>query len=418
MHPTTDRSWDTPAIRRAIRLLGAHAPRVRDARTTAQALRVVRDMIERRGVAVEVFQLPGMMPLLVAGTGPTAVVTFLDDPHPVAQQREDAPPQIEGDAVAGAGVIRKAGVLASLGALLGDPDGPSQYTLVVEGDRHAGSIALGAWLESSTRGLSAGLYETADLPVRVPAVSRSAAGLLTLDIAVRPTIDTVEASYAGVMPDTGHLLANAIAALKSPEGEVLASAFYDDVVTPSPAGMAILLQAAPEVARWVTGSAPPSDGGLTAEHLTLAMFLVPSLTVRSIRMDDAQPFVPREAHATIEIRVMPGQRVDQIQRSISELISERVPAATVSSVLTRTPATGWLVGDIQLPPALTELPLGIVGYPGGLMERVGIPALGFATVSRLSVAHDEHVTIGDIQHGTEVIEALARALAAIESASA
>jgi acetylornithine deacetylase/succinyl-diaminopimelate desuccinylase-like protein len=411
MHPTTDLVWDSAAIRRAIRLLGAHAPRARDPQVTAQALRVVGDMIRRHGFPVEVSNRPGEMPLLVAGSGSTVVVTFLDDPHPAAQDCADAPPQIDGDVVSGPGVTRKAGVLASIGALLTNPRVTDRYTLVVEGDRHAGSLALASWLESTQRRFSAALYETGDLSVPAPAVSRSAAGVLTLEIVVCPSIDTVEAVYAGVVPDTGHLLADALFALKSREGEVLVPSFYDDIATPAPADIARLLVFAPVVAQRITGESKRAGGGFTAAHLTLAMFLAPTLTVRSLEMRDAQPFVPGLARATIEVRVMPGQHVGMVQRSIVELITQRVPAAVVTPVLTRHPATGVMVGAVQLPHEVTELPIAIAGHPGGLLERAGVPALGYATVSRDGGGQDERVTLSSIERGTRIIELLADRLA-------
>ncbi|MEX1157412.1 MAG: hypothetical protein WEC79_00600 [Thermomicrobiales bacterium] len=406
MTSTPELVWDDAALRRAIQLLGSQSPRVNDPRSTAAALRLVWDILQRRGAPTEIFQVPGTMPLAVVPGGPILVITHLDDPHPFAQDEESGPPTMSGDVVSAPGITRKAGVLAALGAFLSGGAVLERATLVIETDRHEGSNSFATWLDATDRTFSAALCEVADLPAPAPALFLAAAGVVAVRITLQDEGSNVERLFGGVQPDLGHQLIDALAALKSADAEVLVPGFYDGVITPDQDGLAALQTIAPDVGAWVTRGLPPSDDRLSATHLTLGSFLAPSIVVRDLRLDSAGPYLSRLASAIIEARIMPGQDATTIARSIADFIKGRVPTARVETVLTRPAARGGGFDAASLGGIAPVIPVTPGNSPAGLLEAAGIPTLGFSTVWRDPAAVAEHASLTSISQSSRLIEKL------------
>lgn len=399
-----DAGWDLAALRRSMRLLGAHSTHFSNVQSTARALRLIWDMLQRRNIPAELFQLPGMMPLIVAGRGPVLVNTYLDDTSALDGLHRGDPPIVTNDSMIGQGTIRKAGLLAVVGALLSSPDVARHATLTIEADRHAGSAALEAWLHASPRPFAAGLYEVADLPVPAPALYSAATGVVELNITVQPDVGAMEHFYGGVLPDPGHQLVEAVSALKSRDAEVLVPGFYDHVVAPDPAGMAALNSVASSVGAWISRTVGPSEELLNASHLTLGVFCAPALLVRELAMAETGPYLSQTARATIEMRVMPGQDVYALIAAIRAFITARLPTATVEPLLVRKPAIGWR-GPMPSLNAMT-LPISPGNSPAGLIESTGIPTMGFATVSRDPSESQESVEFARIMDGSNLVSTL------------
>jgi acetylornithine deacetylase/succinyl-diaminopimelate desuccinylase-like protein len=280
---------------------------------------------------------------------------------------------------------------------------------VIETDRHSGSIALNAWLDAQSRGPWAAVYEVTDLPVPAPRIYRAAAGLIVMSIVVRADADVVEDTFAGVLPDVGHQLAEALGSIKSRESEVLIPGFYDGIDTPAPGDMAAIQDVSDAIGAWIGRSHPLDAGGLSAAHLTLGTFCVPSIMVRELSMRDAQPFMPAKARATIEVRLMPGQDVSAISRSVATHVRERILNAQVEVLLARAPGRGWGRSAPDLSYIAPELPLTPSDSPAGILEASGIPTIGFATVWRNSDTVQESASIEEILRGASMAEALCHA---------
>jgi hypothetical protein len=346
---TTENTWDIPAIRRAMRLIGSHVSRIGDDLETARAMRRVWHILQRCCAPVNVFQLPGIMPLITVGTGRTLLITYLDDPSLSYPSADTDVPLVSGNLAVGPGVKRKAGLLAAIGVLAGGRMLPEDVTLVIEADRHRGSLALGSWLDTTNQEFAAAVWEAADLPIPTPAVFRSATGIVTMRIMLRSRSPHLENFYAGIVPDVGHLLSEALTGIRSHDSEVLIPAFYDGVRPPDGESLALLQSVSPVVHAWITRDMPAVDDHLSPEHMTLGVFFTPSIMVREMIMIDAQPHLPREAHATIEARLMPGQNPHGVIRSITDYVSNRVPDAEIETLLIRPPSTNSSMDISSLP---------------------------------------------------------------------
>ncbi len=415
MSGNSDHVWDLTAIRRAIRLLGSHSPRVLEPKSTARALQLVWDILQRRGIQTEIFQVPGTMPMLVAGTGPILLITHLDDPHPLAQSATFGPPAMDGDVVIAPGITRKAAVLSAIGAVLGNDSIAELVTLVVETDRHEGSRAFAHWFDSVDWNFDAAVYEVADLPIPAPALYVAASGLVAMRITISDDENPIERVYGGVRTDVGHQLASLIAATKSPDGEVLIPDFYEGVITPKDEELAALQQVASSVGAWVNRGTPPSENGLSPLHLTLGSFITPSITVRNVQIDGNGPYLANRASAIVEARIMPGQDAAAIQRAISRFALDAIPTANVETLLIRAAAKSSSFDANELDRIATVIPIAAGNSPAGLLDTVLIPTLGFSTVWRDPAIKDERVTLSSIAEHDQIIQNIVRFVAASRS---
>jgi acetylornithine deacetylase/succinyl-diaminopimelate desuccinylase-like protein len=400
---TTELLWDGNAIKRALRLLGARTAHINDAQATAQAMRLVWDILQRRGLPAEIFQLPGIMPLISVGHGPILLITYLDDAHPDLVHADGAAPNVAGDVASGAGLLRKAGVLGVLGALASGALRTDDVTLIVEGDRNRGSQALEAWLDASKRDFHAAIWEAHDLPIPTPALFRAATGVILLQVTVHSAPGRIEGHFAGAIPDAAHQLAQLLAELKSRDAEVLVPGFYDGVEGPDAEGIALLQAIAPAMRAWTARGMGDVDTVLTAEHLTLGVFCAPSVTVRSIHVPDCWPFMAHVAQATIEARLMPGQSARGVNRMLTDFVQARVPGAEVQTLLLRPPAPAASLDLGALGETAFVYPVAPGYSPAGLLDTLGIPTLGFATVSRDTSGAQESVSIAGIERASQTV---------------
>ena len=408
--------WGIRELRSSLRVLGAMPARAGDAAGTARALRLVRDMLDRRAVMTELFQAPSGTPLLVAGAGPVLLVSYLDDAVlPSTVEEPSAPPRIVDDIAAGPGITRKAGVLAACGALLQRPDAP--ITLVIEADRHAGSSALEAWLRQSERRFSAGLWEAVDLPIPTPTLFRSANGIVRVWLRAVAGARPTETLYAGVLPDAGHRLAEALATMKSTDAEVLLPGFYDDVDPPSVADVANVEAVSDAIGAWLAGATRRYDGAMSASHLALGVFCAPSLFVRDLHMSDAGPYIAGNASATIEARIVPAQTPLGVVRAIHEFIERRLPGTTIEPLFLREAAEGRLIDLAGLGNSLPVLPNAPGDSPAGLLEANGVPTAGYALVGHSASASEERVTLPALLTGSTLLHTMADTAAAATATS-
>jgi hypothetical protein len=408
---TNDAAWDLATIRRAIQILGAYRSQADDAQSTARAVRFIWDFLQRRGVNADIFQLPGLMPLLIAGNGPVLVVAHIDSPGVGEADVDPSPPEIKGDVATGPGVVRKAGVLAAAGSLLRYDGDACPITLVIEADRHQGSRSIEAWLAATHPTFVGAAIEVVDLPVPAPAIYRGAAGLLVATITMPQTFPSAADVYRSVLPDAGHQLAEMLAALKSRDAEVMLSDFYEGVDLPDQTEMDALRSVADAVGAMIDGATIADDEHLPSTHLTLGMFATPSLTVRDIHYTIPSNCGGSFAETTIELRLMPGQSIDRATSALRAFVAERSAAADVNITLERPPARGWH-GAIPLTSlADTILPAAPGNTPAGILEAFGIPTLGFQTVSSAPDSIGERARLVDVLNGASVIGSIATLIA-------
>lgn len=404
-------SWNLRTIRQAARVLGAQPSWVGDVQSTARAQRVVRDMLERRGFPTETFHVPGSMPLVIAGNGPILITTFLDDPFPGAQQHDGSPPAMHDNIASAPGITRKAGVLAALGALFGSNNG-QMFTLAVEADRHAGSVAIERWLDRSGKRFVAGLCEAVDLPVPTPIIFPSAFGRMLVSITIERHSSIIEDTYGGVAPDLGHLLASVVATLKSSDAEVEVPGFYDTVLVPTSAEIDALDGVTQCVGTWLQSFSGANGDRPADRHNTMALFFAPAVAVRSLSVNDNGPFLPSTAQAHIDIRLTPGQQPAAVLRAVAERVRTIAPHGQVTALLSRPPVVGKLRDRVEPLAGVRIIALAPGSTPAGLLEERGTPTLGYAVVGRDAPSSVESVDLNRVLDGSSLLRSLATQLMA------
>jgi acetylornithine deacetylase/succinyl-diaminopimelate desuccinylase-like protein len=350
------------------------------------------------------------MPLIIAGSGPILIVTFLDDSNESARLHDGHPPVIRESVATSPGIIRKAGVLAALAALTSEGQGPEQFTLAVEADRHSGSLALEHWLERNGRRFSTALCEAVDLPVPTPVLYASAAGRMTITVTIERLEREVEDIFGGVVSDLGHQIALIIASLKSADSEIALPGYYDNVQPPTNADIDSLDALAPAIEDWLRDLSDTPPHALAARHNTLAFFFAPSIVVRSVSVVESSPFLASSASATLDVYLVPGQHPPSVLRAVTTRVKSIAPHGRVSASVVRPPVVGQLRDRVEQVNGPLMAPIAPGNSPAGLLEERGTPTLGYAVVDRRSSGAAESVDLNRIVAGAELIRDVASAL--------
>jgi hypothetical protein len=404
-----DQNSMTNTVRRMLRILGAMPSFVSDPESVERAARFVYDRMSRVGVDVDWFAPEGFSPLVAAGNGPLLLVTYMDDADPFASSHSGQPPSFRDTSVSGPGILRKAGVVAAVAAEL-DPENGGRYTLIVETDRNAGSLTLETWLRSNAHRFTAGIWEATDLPIPAPVIIHSAAGRITLQIRATSNHHYAEAHFGGVVSDIGRQLAQSLAYIVSEDHEVRLDGFYDGLADVDPAGMEVYQEITGRTAAWLHRVAP-GDVTLSTSHLAMGVFLAPGIVVRSMRLDDRQPYLPVSAEAVIDIHLVPGQDARAVGQSAIRYFKERLPGAEVQTLMVRPPVVGKsnIAALREAYPRVLKTVPGL--NPAGVIESFGIPTVGYAAVGRNPENTSGRVALEETINGARLIQALANRMA-------
>lgn len=400
-------------IRRTMRVLGAQPSPASDPQAVASAARLVYERLRRSDVpTLWINENPGA-PLVVAGRGPIAIATYLDDTHPDSVMGGSAPPTFDRGMVRGAGVERKAGVVAALSTLLSSPQLSNDLTVIVETDRHAGSLSLERWLAHERSDVRAVAWEVADIPLNPPVISPAATGRLIVHIELRSPREGAEYIYGGVLPDIGFALASVLASLKTTDEEVRLPGFYDNIASPDEQEFASLVAAASDVSAWLEHVAA-SESNLSTAHMALGVFCAPSVVVRDINVVHNPHHLPSSASATVEFQLMPGQTVEHTLDELRSHIHGSSFETTVTTLLARSPYPSD--GSEELVPGAVSIPVAPGPSPAALFAGAGLPGVGYAVVGRRAGGESSAVPLDSIADGVRFLLSLAQSLSASRAA--
>jgi acetylornithine deacetylase/succinyl-diaminopimelate desuccinylase-like protein len=309
----------------------------------------LRDMLERRGVRVEVLE-NGSWPPAVFGTLPvpgarrTIVFYAHYDGQPVTPSEWTTPPwqptlrvrdgngwrtielpargatvRLDPDArlFARSTADDKASIVAMLAALDALRESDQRPTVNVafffEGEEEAGSAHVRELLERHRDQLGADAWLFCDGPVhasRQPQLVFGARGVMGLELTVYgPARALHSGHYGNWAPNPALLLARVLAGLRDEDGRILVDGFYDDVA-PVTATDRAAIAALPDVdsalRRELALNATEGGNAPSAERI-----LLPALNVHGIRSGavgaQATNAIPVDARASIDIRLVPNQ---------------------------------------------------------------------------------------------------------------
>lgn len=401
------------AIRRMIRVLGAQPMHASRPAEVIAASRLMQSRLIRAGIETRWIEGSTGTPLLVAGNGPIAIVTYLDDNHPGAIAIPERPPDISGDMVLGAALERKAAAIAHLAAVISHPDVAGMVTLIVESDRQAGSHTLEEWLAATRPRFAAAAWEATDLPVTPPVLIRSATGTVIVRLTLNASRRRTEPVYGTVLPDLGIAMSNLLTSLKSVDDEVLIDGFYDGIESPDSDELDVLIKVGPGVSRWL-GAVAGEERELSTSHMTLGMFCAPSAVIRDISMQSSGDYLPESASAIVEFQLLPGQLVDRTLKLLKSRLNPGPFSLTVEPLLVRPPVPASNV--LQLPDNAPTLSIAPGLTPASCFARAGVPTVGYALVGRNATSELPGISISNVARASLFLERLVAKLASgIES---
>ncbi|CAN5316099.1 M20/M25/M40 family metallo-hydrolase [soil metagenome] len=221
-------------------------------------------------------------------------------------------------------------MLAALDALRAAGIDPAvNLRFFFEGEEEAGSPHLRQTFEQYRELLTGDLWIAADGPVHttgLPQVIFGARGVVGLELTTYgPARPLHSGHYGNWAPNPAALIAELLASMRSADGEVRIAGFYDDVRAPTPAELA----AADSLVRFEDDLRRTLLLARTeAENVPLfRRLMLPALNIRGIRAGgvgaSASNAIFPEAHASIDIRLVPGQRVERVQAAVEAHISSQ-----------------------------------------------------------------------------------------------
>jgi acetylornithine deacetylase/succinyl-diaminopimelate desuccinylase-like protein len=233
-------------------------------------------------------------------------------------------------------LLHVACAMAAAGAL------PVNVRVLVEGEEEVGSGAVTTWLRADERGADAAIVFDALMPdAETPAITVGLRGAVKLDLEVRTAEHNLHSGlYGGSVLNALHVLQLILAeVLPGPDGRVREE-LREGIGTPSAAELASWqrLPSGDELIEQ-SGGRPvyPGAGG----EYYLRNGADASLDVNEISGGEPRTIVPAQAHATLSLRLAPGQDPRCMHEVLSGLLRSALPDGAVleeTSVMYAEPA--------------------------------------------------------------------------------
>jgi acetylornithine deacetylase/succinyl-diaminopimelate desuccinylase-like protein len=278
---------------------------------------------------------------------------------------------------------------------------PVNVVALVEGEEEIASAAAIAWLRACAEEFDAALvFDGGMVDERTPAITVGMRGLVTLELEIRTAARAVHSGLFG-----GAAL-NALHALHSALSRVLPR----DGALPAPLRAGVQPPTAGEAALWASlpgggqtlaeAGARPADARAAAElhRRTLAE---PSLDVTEIRGGEPRALIPASAHATISLRLAPGQDADEMAAALEQLLRSGAPPGAEVLARTTERSAPLLLGPDEPALALAADALArVVGSSTALVRAGGsIPIVAELAAQRVPTVVTGFCLPADAIHG-------------------
>ena len=418
-----------------------------DAAHLREAADWTANRMRHAGAVVDVVELPGVPPLVVGefGTGPRTLASVVHyDVQPAAPlERWTTPPYepvVRDGRVWGRGATDNKGeFLPRVWALEAYRDAigplPCRVRHLVEGQEETGSGALNALLDERPRlrDADAALIEGGELDFEGrPSVYGGGKGIVVLELVLRTIAHDAHSSLSVVLPNAAHRLVQALATFWDAEGRPAVDGLdagkrppaADQLAAIGTMDLAVLddLRKDFGVDRFVAGL----DGHEAMEALTFQT----TLNIQGLWSGHTEPtpktVTPAEAHARLDIRIVPDQEPDAIVDAIRRHL-DGAGYGDVEIVVREGEPAWWTPPShpiVQLAAAVSETVTGKpasigVSMPGTVpmhqvcaRNRVPATMLGAGRADANLHAPDENIRIEDLVAATRMmarfIDAFAR----------
>jgi acetylornithine deacetylase/succinyl-diaminopimelate desuccinylase-like protein len=203
---------------------------------------------------------------------------------------------------------------------------PVHVRVLVEGEEERAGEAASTWVQQDPHGADVAIVFDGGMPdAQTPAITVGLRGVVLLHLEVRTAERNLHSGiYGGSVLNALHVLHGLLAAvLPGPDGRVREE-LRAGVSPPSPAELASWERLAPgEQAIAAAGGRPvhPDAGAEYYERTGAGA----ALDVNEIVGGEPRTLVPARAHATLSLRLAPGQDPGQMRATLYELLRARLP---------------------------------------------------------------------------------------------
>lgn len=315
---------------------------------------------------------------------------------------------------------------------------PINVLFMIEGEEEVGSPNLEGFLEAHRERLACDavlISDTGMFAPGLPSITTGLRGLAYMEVRVRgPRSDLHSGSYGGAVVNPATVLARIIAQLHDGKGRAAIPGFYDGVAEPGDEDRRRIaaLPFRDEDLREEVGA--PALGGEAGYSSLERIWVRPTIEVNGILSgytgEGAKTVLPAYAMAKISMRLVPGQRHEDIERKFTDFIESLAPEGVSVEVLNLHGGEPWYADPLHpvfesagraLQRAFGRPPVFI--REGGSIPIVGVfeksldaPVLlmGFALPGSNAHAPDEWFSLEHFALGTEAVAMLFDEIAAAE----
>jgi acetylornithine deacetylase/succinyl-diaminopimelate desuccinylase-like protein len=216
-------------------------------------------------------------------------------------------------------LLHVACALAAAGAL------PVHVRVLIEGAEEAGSDDVGEWVRADARGADAVIvFDSGMVDAETPALTLATRGMVFAHIEVRTGTQTAHSGmYGGAALNAFHALHAALSAVLPRDGR-LPEPLRAGVQPPSPAEIASWAELPPGAEELAGVGARPSDPAAETEFYVRTT-AEPSLDIHRMEGGQARTIVVPHASADLSVRIVGGQRSDEIARNLEALLRGALP---------------------------------------------------------------------------------------------
>jgi acetylornithine deacetylase/succinyl-diaminopimelate desuccinylase-like protein len=400
-----------------------------------ECARLVAQMLEQRGFAVEILPTDGYAVVVGEASGasdrtllfynhydvqPAEPLELWDSP-PFEPVLRDAALYARGASDDKGHLLCRLAAIDAVRAVTGTL--PCRVKFVVEGEEEISSPHLPAFIRDQRERLAADacVWEFGGVNHDgVPVESLGMRGICYVELTVRTASQDAHSGLGGsIFPNAAWRLVWALGSLKGPDERVRLPGFYDKVQPPSPRDLA-LLAALPDEADELRSRYGLAGflGGLTggAELKRQAVF-EPTCTICGLTSGYQGPgpktVLPAEASAKVDFRLVPDQRpeevLDQLRRHLDaagfqdveiRFLGGEAPGRTDPD----DPFVRLVVdaaADVYEAPMLIQPMIGGSGPNHAFLEHLGVPICtsGVGYPGAQVHAPNEHVRLADLVNG-------------------
>jgi acetylornithine deacetylase/succinyl-diaminopimelate desuccinylase-like protein len=203
---------------------------------------------------------------------------------------------------------------------------PVHVRVLIEGAEETGSDDVGEWVRADPRGADAVIvFDSGMVDAATPALTLATRGMVFAHVEVRTGTQPAHSGmYGGAALNAFHALHRALAAvLPGPDGK-LPEPLRAGVNPPSELEIAGWAKLPPGEGELAQVGARPSDPAATAEFYVRTT-AEPSLDVHRIEGGQARTIVVPVASADLSVRIVGGQRSEEIARNLEQLLRDALP---------------------------------------------------------------------------------------------